>query len=135
MLGFSCCKRAFSSCSVQASHCSGFSCFRAQAVGAWASVVATRGSVVVAHGLRCSAACGIFQIRDRHLVSPALAGGFLPTAPPAKSYPLIFNIFWILCISWLCGPFIIFGKLLTIISTNSVCVCVYLYLRFKLCRC
>ena len=31
--------------------------------------------------------------------------------------------FWILYISWLCGPFIIFGKLLTIISTNSVCVC------------
>ena len=31
--GLRCCMQAFSSCSVQASHCGGFSCFRAQAVG------------------------------------------------------------------------------------------------------
>ena len=47
------------------SHCGGFSCCRAQAIGAWASVVVARGlksagSVVVAHRLSCSAACGIF---------------------------------------------------------------------------
>ena len=36
--------RAFSSCGERASHCGGFSCCRAQALGAWASVV-------VAHGL------------------------------------------------------------------------------------
>ena len=30
------------SCSVQASHCSGFSCCRARALGVWASVVAAR---------------------------------------------------------------------------------------------
>ena len=52
-------------CSVQASHCGGFSCCGAQALGAWASVVVAcrlqnAGSVVVAHGLSCSAACGIF---------------------------------------------------------------------------
>ena len=41
-----------SSCSVWASHCSSFSCCRAQPLGAWASVV-------VAHGLSCSTACGI----------------------------------------------------------------------------
>ena len=46
-------------------HCSGFSCCGAQALGAQASVVAARGlqsagSVVVAHGLSCSLACGIF---------------------------------------------------------------------------
>ena len=40
-------------CGVQASHCGGFSCCRAQALG-------TRASVVVAHGLSCSAVCGIF---------------------------------------------------------------------------
>ena len=37
----------------RASHCSGFSCCGAQALGAWASVV-------VARGLSCSVACGIF---------------------------------------------------------------------------
>ena len=40
-------------CSVRASHCGGFSCCGARALGTWASVV-------VAHGLSCSAACGIF---------------------------------------------------------------------------
>ena len=43
----------------------GFSCCRAWALGAWASVVVpcglwNAGSVVVAHGLSCSAACRIF---------------------------------------------------------------------------
>ena len=40
-------------CGVWASHCGGFSCCGAQALGA-------RASVVVAQGLSCSAACGIF---------------------------------------------------------------------------
>ena len=31
--------RGYSSCGARASHCSGFSCCRAQALGAWASVV------------------------------------------------------------------------------------------------
>ena len=48
-----------------ASHCAGFSCCGAQALGMRASVVVARrlqsaGSVVVAHRLSCSAACGIF---------------------------------------------------------------------------
>ena len=34
-------------------YCGGFSCCGAQALGTWASVV-------VAHGLSCSMACGIF---------------------------------------------------------------------------
>ena len=45
-------------CSVQASHCGGFSCCGAQALG-------MRASVVVAHRLSCSAACGIFPNRAR----------------------------------------------------------------------
>ena len=73
-------------CGVWASYCGGFSC-GAQALGARASVVVARGlqqlwhtglvvvahgrqsagSVVVAHGLSCSAACGIFP--DQHLNS------------------------------------------------------------------
>ena len=42
------------------------------------------------HGLSCSMACGIFQIRDgTHAnagvpISPALAGEFLTTEPPRK---------------------------------------------------
>ena len=52
-------------CGVWTSHCSGFSCRGARALGPQASVVVARrlqstGSVVVAHGLSCSAACGIF---------------------------------------------------------------------------
>lgn len=47
--GLCCCMVAFSSCSVQASHCGGFSCFRAQAVG-------PTGSVVVVRRLSCSMA-------------------------------------------------------------------------------
>ena len=55
-------------CGARASHCGGFSCCRAWTLGAQASVVAAHGlqqlwhvgSVVVAHGLSCSMACGIF---------------------------------------------------------------------------
>ena len=52
-------------CAAQVSHCSGFSCCGARALGVQASVVVARGlqsagSVVVAHGLSCSAACGVF---------------------------------------------------------------------------
>ena len=51
-LGLGCCVQAFSGCGergatlrcgVQASHCGGFSCCRARALGAWASVVVARG--------------------------------------------------------------------------------------------
>ena len=41
------------SCSVWASYCGGFSCCRAQVLGTWALIV-------VAPGLSCSTACGIF---------------------------------------------------------------------------
>ena len=61
-LGFHCCPRSFSSCGEHrllsrfgawASHCSGFSCYRARAPG-------YTGSLVVALGLSCPAAWGIF---------------------------------------------------------------------------
>ena len=45
--------RATLCCGARASHCGGFSGCGARALGAWASVA-------VAHGLSCSAACGIF---------------------------------------------------------------------------
>ena len=73
VLGLRCCV-AFSSfsepgllysCTVQASHCGGFSPCMAWALGHRASVVrlsgfSSTGSIVVAHRLSCSVACGIF---------------------------------------------------------------------------
>ena len=45
-----------------------------------------QASVVVAHGLSCSAACGILVPGPGlELVSPTLAGGFLTTVPQGKS--------------------------------------------------
>ena len=53
VLGLHCCAGATLHCGARVSHCGGFSCCGAQAVGAQASVV-------VAHGVSCSMACGIF---------------------------------------------------------------------------
>ena len=82
---------------VWASHCCGFSC-----CGAWA--LGVQASVTVAHGLR---SCGSWALEHRlsscgarayllhgmwdlpgpgfEPMSPALAGGFLTTVPPGKS--------------------------------------------------
>ena len=62
VLDLCCCAWAFSSCGEpgysslqrQASHCGGFSCCGARALGTWASVV-------VAYGLSCSVARGTFS--------------------------------------------------------------------------
>ena len=48
------------------------------------------GSVVVAHGLSWSVACGIFPRPGLEPVSPALAGRFSTTAPPGKPK----NVWW-----------------------------------------
>ena len=84
-------------CGARTSHCGGFSCFRAQALGAWASVVVACGfSSCGSRDLECRlSSCGA---RDQLLhgmwdlprpeiepVSPTLAGGFLTAAPPGKS--------------------------------------------------
>ena len=68
--------RAFSSCGVQASHCGGFSCCRAWALG-------HKGSVVAVHGLPCS----MWNLPGSGIepMSSALAGGFLTTGLPGKS--------------------------------------------------
>ena len=80
VLGLHCCAWAFSSsvmwemhysCS-WASHCSGFSCSGAQAIGEWASGV-------VAHRLSCSKACGIFLDQGSNLCL---------LHRPVDSYPL-----------------------------------------------
>ena len=86
-LGLRCCARAFSSCGEQgllsvwgamASHSGDFSCCCSKTLGTWASVV-------MAHGLNCPDACGILVPRPGiEPTSPALAGGFITTGPPAS---------------------------------------------------
>ena len=63
-------------CGAQASHCGGFSCCRAQALG-------LKGFSSLVYRLSCSLPRGIF-LNTEH-VFPALAGRFLTTAPPGKS--------------------------------------------------
>ena len=92
-----------SSYCVWASHCSGFSCCKAKALGEWSSGV-------VAHGLSYSRRdmCN-FPGPGIELVSTALTGGFLSTGPPEKPdskncrwecnwyshfETLFFSIFW-----------------------------------------
>ena len=106
VLGLCCCARAFSSCGEQglllvavrglltagASLCCG-----AQALGARASVVVTRGlsscgspaleCKLSSCGTRASLLCGMWDLPGPGLepVSPALAGRFLTTVPPGKA--------------------------------------------------
>ena len=101
VLGPRCCAQAFSSCGERASHCCGFSCCGAWALGAQASVVvscrlSSCGSWAPEHRLSsCGAQAqllhGIWDLPGPGLkpVSPALAGGFLTTAPPGKSDKLV----------------------------------------------
>ena len=82
-LGLHCCTQAFSSSGkwgllsgvTQASHCSGFSCWRARALE-------HVGSVVLDSRLSCSVACGILLAQESNPRSPALAGEFLTIRPP-----------------------------------------------------
>ena len=64
--GLQCCVWATLCCSAQASHCGGFSCCGARALGCMGSVVTdgrleSTGSVSVTHGLCCSEAHRIFS--------------------------------------------------------------------------
>ena len=71
-------------CSARPSHCGGFSCCGAQALGLRASVVAARG--LCSCGARASLLRSMWDLPGPGLepVSPALAGGFLTTLPPGK---------------------------------------------------
>jgi len=89
-LGLCCCAWAFSSCGEQGlsssqwagSHCGGFSCCKAQAVGC-------RDSVAVAHELDCSMACSIFPDQEWNQC-PALQG--ILTTPGAPGKPCLKKI-------------------------------------------
>ena len=81
------CTQAFSSCSewgllsscnALASHCGGFSCCRAQAVGRVG---------LSSCGSQAELLCSMWGLPGPGIepMSPALAGGFLTTGPPEKS--------------------------------------------------
>ena len=76
-LDLGCCTWAFSSCGAWASHCSGFSCGRAQALGDWASVVGSSWA---------SLPRSMWNLPGPGIkpMSPALAAGFSTTVPPGK---------------------------------------------------
>ena len=99
-------------CGARASHCGGFSCCGARALGTRASVVVARGlsscgSRALEHRL---SSCGALALLLRGMwdppgpglepMSPVLAGGFLTTAPPGKSLGLFFMHFNYLYHSW-----------------------------------
>ena len=106
-LGLCCCARALLQLwqagailhyGLRASHCGGFSCCGARALGTRASVVvarrpqSSRASVVIVCGLsscgaRAQLLCSMWDLPGPGIepLSPALAGGFLTTAPPGKS--------------------------------------------------
>ena len=71
-------------CGEWASHCGGFSCCGAWALGAWASVVVARG--LSSCGTRAQLLRDMWNLPGPGLepMSPALAGGFLTTVPPGK---------------------------------------------------
>ena len=68
-----------------ASHCGGLSCCGAQALGVQASVVVACG--LSSCGSQASLLRGMWDLPGLGIepMSPALAGGFLTTAPPGKS--------------------------------------------------
>ena len=81
-------------CGVEASYCGGFSCCRARALGAGFS---SCGSWALERklsscGAQAQLLCGMWELPRPGLepMSPALAGGFLTTAPPGKSQLLLF---------------------------------------------
>ena len=90
-------------CSARASHCSGFSCCKAWALGAWPSVVVAHrhssyGSRALERrlsgcGTRAQLLCGMWDLPGPRIepVSPALSGRLLTTVPPGKSLHLFFS--------------------------------------------
>ena len=92
-------------CGARASHCGGFSCCGAWALGTRASVVVVCG--LSSYGLR-ALECRLRSCGTRALllhgmwdlpgpgiepVSPTLAGGFFITAPPGKSLKSCFDAY------------------------------------------
>ena len=84
-------------CGAQASHCGGFSCCGARALGMWASVVVACG--LTSCGSWTQLLRGRWDLPGPGLkpVSPALAGGFLTTVLPGKPQLSILHILVYVC--------------------------------------
>ena len=65
----------------------GFNSCSTWAQQSWLVAQGHMGSVVVAHGLSCSAVYGIFPDQGSNLLSPVLSDRFLSAMPPGK-YPI-----------------------------------------------
>ena len=76
-------------CSAWTSHCGGFSCYGARALGVQASVVVAHRLSSVVHRLSCSAACGIFPDQGSN-PCPLHWQVDSTTEPPGKSLSPIF---------------------------------------------
>ena len=79
-------------CGARVAYCIGFSCCGARPLGARASVVVACG--LGSCGIRAKLLGGMWDLPGPGIepVSPALAGGFLTTAPPGKSKAFFFCI-------------------------------------------
>ena len=91
--------RLVSGCGARASHCGGFSCRGAWLQGEQALLVAACrlqgvGSVVVAHGLSCSEACGIFM--DQGL-NPCLLHWQVGSLPLSHRGSLVWRFCFLVC--------------------------------------
>ena len=138
-------------CGARASPCGGFSCCRAQALGAQASVVAVRrlsscGSRALERRLSICGTWaqllhGMWDLPGPGIepVSPALAGGFLTTVPPGKSpnsqFSFMLQMEWSKCLWFL--PFfysnipilffiLFFVKFHSLLLLVLVTTCIYL---------
>ena len=79
-------------CRARASHRGGFSCCRAWALSPRASVVVVLEHRLSSCGARAYLLHGMWDLPGPGIesVSPALAGGFLTTAPPGKPQQVVF---------------------------------------------
>ena len=94
-------------CGAWASHCGGFSCCKAWSLG-------MRASVVVAHGLSCSAARGIIPDQGSNL---------------ALSVSNFINIEYVFFCVWLLNTvFARFIQVITLVQFIHVCSCIVLHL-------
>ena len=79
----------YSSLGSQASHCGGFFCYRAQALGSWAQQLWFMGFRMRAQywATWAQLLCGMWNLPGPGVkpMSPALPGGFLSTVPTGKS--------------------------------------------------
>ena len=132
VLGLRCCAKPFSSCSnwgllsswaVWASHCGGFSCCRAWALG-HVGLRSCGAQAYLPHGKWNLLRLGIKSM------SPTLAGGFLITGPVGKSTLVyIWSLWWLSKISPVCmnSPHRTWFHISSLPWSFSQWMCLYLF--------